>query len=349
MTRRILTALTAISFVLLVFAAPQSAQERQVGNRTPIGDRSQDQRQIVNVADAEKLRSDLSAAYIETEAMIRFLAEFEVARQSSPMKDYEAICDNMAKERKRIEGLSAVEIMVESRSFPDAKALGRIIEVSQKIRTDEGLYEVMKKAERYFQEGKLRSSVGKAPAAGIRNVIAAPAFLDPVCQFDNPRNYPSGGDVAVANGLAIAAQVVYESLPDSFSVAGFSAPNVFRIAMVIAWGVLAEIVNGFQGAQWDGQWCEAFQQYVQDSLSADEGFVALLMTDPYLDLVRRVVDVALTKALADGVAIGGVNPPQPTNCGRDRYNEGLAATARLDKYKKFRAAYQNIGAANCVQ
>lgn len=186
----------------------------------------------------------------------------------------------------------------------------------------------------------MRSVAGKAPAAASRNAIAAPAFLDPVCHFDDPRNYPSGADIAIANGLAIAAQVVYESLPDSFSVAGFSAPNVFRIVMVIAWGVLAQIVNGFQGAQWDGQWCEAFQQYVQDSLSADEGFVAVLMSDPYLDLVRRVVDDALTKAQSDGVTI---------NCGRTRYNEGVAATARLDKYKKYRAAYQNIGAASCVQ
>src|SRR5689334_20715359 len=100
MTRRILTTLTVISVLLLAFASPRSAQERQVGNRTAIGDRSRENRLVVDAVEAEKLRRNLIAAYDESEALIKFLAGYQFVRQSNAMKDYETICETMATERE---------------------------------------------------------------------------------------------------------------------------------------------------------------------------------------------------------------------------------------------------------
>lgn len=332
----------AISF-LLVFAAPQSAQERQVGNRTSTVERTQEQRQLVVVAEAEKQQKEVVTAYAELEAAVRFLGEFDVIRHGSGLKDPDAVADLLAEEQKRLAKLSSIEIVSEFNSLPSSAAVSRITKLAQKITADPQFYEVMKKADRYFHEGRFPAFGGAAarePRANIRSTPAAPAFIDPLCHFDNPRNYPSGADIAIPKGLAIVAAAAAEIVPETITVAGFSSPFPLKAVLVGVAAGLEEIVNGFEGAQWDGQWCESIMQAIQDGMSSDEGYLAYLMNDPYLDLVRRVVRAAIDLANGNGV---------PVQCADARYNEGVAATGRLDKFKKFRAAYQNIGATTCIQ
>ncbi len=332
----------AISFLLMVFAAPQSAQDRQVGTRTATSDRSQDSRLVVTVADAEKLRGDIVTAYKELEAAVRFLGEFDVIQHGgSILKDADAVGDSLASEQQRLANLSTIELVAEYHSLPSSAAIGRITQLAQKITTDPQLYEVMKKADRYFQEGRMHSSsAAKAPRANIRSTPSAPSFIDPTCNFSNPRDYPSGADIAIPKGLAIVAAAAAEIVPETITVAGFSAPFPLKAVLVGVAAGLEEIVNGFEGAQWDGAWCEAMMQAIQDGMSSDEGYLAYLMNDPYLDLVRRVVRSAIDLANGNGI---------PVQCADARYNEGVAATSRLDKFKKYRAAYQNIGATTCIQ
>ncbi|HQR33941.1 MAG TPA: hypothetical protein PLK30_14490 [Blastocatellia bacterium] len=342
MTRKTLTALLAISFLLVVFASPQSAQERQAGPRTATGDRSQDPRQIVVVAEAEKFRKGVITAYSELEAAIRFLGEFDVIQHGgSTLKDADAICDSLASEQRRLAKLSTIELVAEYHSLPSSAAISRITQLAQKITTDPQFHEVMKKADRYFQMGRIHSSsAAKAPRANIRSTPSAPAFIDPTCDFTNPRDYPSGADISTPKGLAIVAAAAAEIVPETVTVAGFSAPFPLKAVLVGVAAGLEEIVNGFEGAQWDGQWCETFMQFVQDKLTTDEGNIALFTSDPYLDLVRRIVRASIDQAISDGINV----PP----CANLRYNEGVATSVRLDKFKKFRAAYQQIsGSVAC--
>lgn len=341
MTRKTLTALLAISSLLLVFAAPQQAQDRQISTRTPVGDRPQDQRQLVVVVEAEKLQKEMVTAYTELEAAIRTMVEFEVVRQGSALKEHAAICESLAAEKTRIAKLSAVEILANASTFPSSAALNRVTEVAHKLRTDPQFHEVLAKAERYYQAGRFPSAAAaKIPRTNSRSLTAAPSFIDPTCDFTDPRDYPSGADIAVPKGLAIVAAAAAEIVPETITVAGFSAPFPLKAVLVGVAAGLEEIVNGFEGAQWDGQWCESIMQAIQDGMSSDEGYLAYLMNDPYLDLVRRVVRAAIDLANGNGI---------PVQCADTRYNEGVAATSRLEKFKKYRAAYQNIGAANCIQ
>ncbi|MFN0112302.1 MAG: hypothetical protein ACKVZH_25860 [Blastocatellia bacterium] len=287
------------------------------------------------VAEAEKLRKDVVTAYTELEAAIRFLGEFEVIRQgSSGLKDADEVCESLSTERKRIAKLPVIELVAGFNSLPSAAALSRITQLSQKITTDPQFHEVMKKAERYYQEGRLHLSSAKQSRANSRSVKTAPSFIDPSCDFTDPRDYPSGTDIGIANGIALAAHLAVELVPEILVAFGTSIPNPIYYALRLAAFALDEIVNGFQAAQWNGQWCENFMQFVQDKLSNDDGFVSLMVSDPYLDLVRRIVRASLDQAASDGIAV----PP----CAGTNYDLGVATSVRLDKFKYYRRAYQAI-------
>ena len=199
MTRRTLIALTMISFALLVFASPRSAQQRQV----------------VNIADAEKFRGDLIAAYVESEALIKFLAGYDFIRHSNAMEDYELACQKLESERARIEQMSVVELMAHPESLPKASALNRIVEVSRSIRTDGKLLEVIQKLESYSKAGLLpRNSLSAGKTSNVRNATAAPAYIPPLCNLDDPSNYPSGADIAIPNGIALGLHTIADGLPE---------------------------------------------------------------------------------------------------------------------------------------
>ncbi len=352
MTRKILTALATIGFVLFAFVSPNSAQERQAGARTSFGDRSQENRLVADLVEVEKLRRDLLAAYDESEALIKFFAGYEFLRQSNAMKDYEAVCQTMEVERARIEQMPATELTLQSNNWPYVRNLNGMAKLAQRIRTDEKLLAVMQKAERASQAGllSLNSSSAEVNSPGV---IAAPAYIAPNCNFDDPSNYPSGVDLGIANGIAIALHTAVEAQPAEFMIFCTLIPNPFRIAFAIAAGIVDQVANALKAVATDAAYCEGLRLYVEEALTPqDGGQTALLMNDNfYLTFMYRSVRSALSKATGTGV---------PTNCGSTRLTEAAAffdgsdnfigtGPQRVDAYKKLRAAYHNIGAAVCQQ
>ena len=352
MTRRILIALTAISFVLLAFASPRSAQERQVRTGTPNSDKLPGNKQIVNVADAEKFRGELIAAYVESEALIKFLAGYDFIRQSSVMEDYELACQSLETERARIEQMSVVELMAHPESLPESSALNRIVELSKSIRTDAKRQEVIQKAEFYSKAGLLsRNSLSAGKTPNVRNAPAAPAYIPPLCNLDDPSNYPSGADIAIPNGIALGLHTIADGLPE---IIGFfvTIPFPLREILVIAAYAVDEVTSALRAVAADAAYCETLRFYVEDNLVNDDGFTALFISnDFYLTFLYRSVRSSLNKAS---------NTTIPINCGNARLAEAAlffdgsdkftgTGPQRVDVYSKLRTAYQNIGAAACVQ
>jgi len=352
MSRRILTALIAISIMLLVFASPFSAQERrQSGSRTSVGDRSQESRRLMDMTEAEKLRGDLITAFAESEALIRYFAGYESLRQSKAMEDYETVLVNLSTERERIEQMTTPDILSQVNAWPDAESVNRVIELSRTVRNDAQLREAIQKAERYFQAGlQLKSSAARK--LNSRGVVAAPAYIPPVCNHDDPSNYPSGTDLAISNGVAIGLHTIADVLPD---LLGFivAVPDFVKIALVIAAGVVDQVTNALAAVASDATYCERIRLYIEDKLANESALTTILITDDYyLSFTLKSVRAAINKAKSDNV---------PINCGEtllleaagyfdssDAFN-GATGDDRVIAYRKLRSAFKNIGAPVCVQ
>ncbi|HQR33938.1 MAG TPA: hypothetical protein PLK30_14475 [Blastocatellia bacterium] len=345
MTKRILSALAAISFVLLVFAAPRSAQERQ------IGDRPQQQRKVMSMSEAESLRNDLIAAYDESEALIRFLGGYSFIRQGSAMKDYELVCQDISIERAQLQQMSITELVAQAESLPSAADIGRLVKISQRIRTDLKFQKVLEKVERYSQAGLLSRNSPSGKWTNSREVIASPAYIAPNCDFSNPSNYPSGVDIGIAKGIALALHTLTEAQPSEFMIFCLIIPNPFRFISAVAAGIVDQVVNALEALAKDGAYCEAIRLYVEEEMS--NGLNAILMNDNYyLTFTYNSVKAALAAATATTV---------PTNCGSAQFMAaqayfdgsgnftGASGAERVIAYKLLRNAYLNIGASACVQ
>ena len=352
MNKRILTPLAVISFILFGFASPGSAQQRQTGNVTPVDASLQANKQIMSLSEAEKLRSDLVAAYAESEELLKFLGGYSSLRQSVAMKDYELACQALAAGRMRIERMSTEEIMSQTSYWPYAKTLSRTVKLSQSMRTDANFQKVLQKMQGFSQADlqSLNSSVARG--ANSRGVIAAPAYIPPACNYDDPSNYPSGVDLGIAKGIAIALHIAVEAQPAEFMIFCVIIPNPFRIAFAIAAGIVDEVLNALTAVAADATYCESIRLFVEETLTANGGFNALMMNDDYyLTFTIKSVRASLTRATNQGV---------PTNCAQQRLTEASAffdgsdnftgtGPQRVDAIKKLRAAYHNIGASACVQ
>lgn len=352
MNRRILTALAAISFILFGFASPGSAQERQTVAATPVGAPAQANQQNLSLPEIEKLRSDLVATYAESEALLKFLGGYSFLRQSNAMKDYEMACQELADERARIEHMTSEELMSQTSSWPYAKTLSRSVKLSQSIRTDANFQRVLQKLESFSQADFLSLNSAAAQKVNSRGVIAAPAYIPPACNYDDPSNYPSGVDLGIAKGISIALHIAVEAQPAEFMIFCAIIPNPFRIAFAIAAGIVDEVLNALTAVAADATYCESIRLYVEETLTANGGFNALSMNDDYyLTFTLKSVRASLTRAVNQGV---------PTNCAQQRLMEASAffdssdnfngtGPQRVDAIKKLRAAYHNIGASSCVQ
>jgi hypothetical protein len=351
MTKRILTALTAISFLLLVFASPHAAQEgRRLGDRTQIGTRQTDARLILTTEDAEALRSDLVTGYSDLDALLRMYGDYPALKASFAMIGYEDVLRDLGNERDRIKSLSAEDIMRQSRSLPDGRTIRRLATVLEKAMTEGRFITALEKANR-----AMLSSNGSASLQAIaelkglhgKDLVASPSFIKPGCNYDTPNDYASASDLGITNSIIIAESTVIDSLPDSFSVAGFSAPNVARIALVIARGVTEEILNGLEISNGNGMYCEQLRLFIEDKMKDNEGYIVIMAVPysdgGYLDYVKDSVNAIVSKASSKGY---------PLNCAQARLSEAnnyFGSGQWLQAYKKYQAAYQNIGASSCVQ
>ncbi len=351
MNRRILTALMAIGFALMVFASPYAAQERQSGTNSVSGG-SQDTRQIATVAEAEQLRSGLISLYDETEALIGLLAEYEIFRQSSAMKNYDAVRQKLVDGRRRIELMSAAGIISQARTFPDEQTINRVVNLTLKIRTDGRLQEAIERTQKYALAGLRRNGASAANrASNSRGVIAAPAYIPPTCNYDDPSAYPSGVDVGILGGIGIALHAATDVVPGELEEACTMIPFPPHIVLAIATGVFDQYKNLVDTGSADAAYCEKVRFFIEDKLKDDRGLPVLWINDDfYLTFMLQSVRASLS------AANGGM---VPTNCGDARLMEAEAyftsdvfsgtGPQRVEAYRKLRAAYQNIGASSCVQ
>ena len=367
MTRRILTALTAISFVLLAFGSTHLAQERRAGGSTSDEGRSlkdcqpveTDANQIVDKVEAEKVRSELISVYAESEALITFLAGYDFIRQSEAMKNYDAVRLSLAKKREQIVQASPEALMTQASILPDKQFINRIVKLSQRVRTDAKLLDAIQKTERFLKASgqNLDSISAKASKASIvtrpavRAAIAAPDYIKPACDYNDPSNYPSGVDLGIASGISIALHLAADIAPGELMVACAMVPNPIHIAFSIAAGVTDQVKNALQAIATNAGSCEKIRQNIEDKLKDDRGITTILVNDDfYLTFMYRSVRASLSVATSASV---------PTNCGVTRFNEAAAyfngsdtfiganGTERVAAYRLLRAAYQNIGASSC--
>lgn len=351
MTRKILTALVAIGLMLFVFPAPNSAQERRVGNRTATETTSQNTKAVVDAVQAEKLRRDLIVAYEEMDSMLRFLAGFGFLRESMAMDGHETALRKLEIERKRVEQISISEFMAHADNWPNPKLIDQLIETARSVRTDAKFHEAVRKAEQYSSLTEQSRNTSSKRAANSRSVVAAPAYLAPICNFNDPSNYPSGTDIAISNGVALGLHALADALPGIIGIF-VALDNPARTVLVIAAYAVDQVTNALKAVASDAEYCEAMILYIEDNLVHDEGHLALLITnDFYLSYMYRTVKAAITKATNNSI---------PTNCGSTRLMEAAAffdasdnytgtGAQRMTAFQKLRAAYQNIGAASCIQ
>ncbi|HQR33937.1 MAG TPA: hypothetical protein PLK30_14470 [Blastocatellia bacterium] len=346
MTKKMLTALTAIIFVLLA-ASPYSAQERQIGNGGT----------VLGKAEVEKFRNDQISIYAETEALFEFLAGYDFIRQSEAMKNYDAIRQSLARKRQQIEQMSDYQLMSQGNTWHDKYALTRITKLSRSVRTDAKLQDTLQKVEKYIQTNPLRrtfpaSAVGDR-LGNLRGVIASTSYIEPDCDYNDPSNYPSGVDLGIASGVAIALHFAADLAPGELEEACTLIPNPVHIVFAIAAGVADEVLNALQAIATNSTYCEALRLNVEDKLKDDRGLTtALVNVNYYLKFMFKSCEAALATATSANI---------PVNCGQARFNEakaffdgsgnftGGSGANRLEAYKKLRATYQNIGASECVQ
>jgi len=351
MMRRIFTALTAICILVLIYAAPNSAQEsRTSGSRTTTVDRQIEQRGIITTEAAESMRGDMIAGYSELEALLKLYADYPAFHSSFTMVTYDDVMKELADEHSYFQSLPVEDLMRQSQLPTNAKIFRRMATVLERVRTDGRFLTALEKANRYMLASGGNAAAVRVAMRDLRigdNLVAAPSFIKPDCNYADPNDYASASDLGITNSIIIAESTVIDSLPDSFSVAGFSAPNVARIALVIARGVTEEILNGLEISNGNGSYCEALRFFIEDKMKDNEGYIVILAVPysqgGYLDYVKDSVNAVVSEAQGRGF---------PLNCAQMRLTEAnnfFNNGVWLQAYKKYQAAFQNIGASSCVQ
>ncbi|MDX2041341.1 MAG: hypothetical protein SF097_08830 [Acidobacteriota bacterium] len=343
MTRKILVTLATIGVALFVFVLPHSAQENPQGTV---------------VSGAEKARSNFLSVYSETMALLDFLGEYESIRQSEAMKNYPLVRRQLSEMHDRIGRMSPEQVTMMSRELDwlDEQFVNRVTKLSRQIRTDVRFQAMVERVEKNGKAsiGRPQSVASETKRFGnSRGVIAAPAYIPPNCNYDDPSDYPSGVDLGIAGGVQIALKFAADLAPSEYQTACTMVPNPIHIAFAIAAGVADLVKIALEALAADAGYCEKVRLFVEDKLKDDRGLTTILMNDDfYLTFMLKSVRASLATATTEGVA---------TNCGSARLTAasaffdgsdnfiGANGTDRVSAYRILRAAYQNIGAASCVQ
>jgi len=343
MTRKIIVTLATTIVALFVFVSPMFAQENTQG---------------AIVSESEKVRADFLRVYTETTALLDFFAEYESIRQSEVMKNYPLVRRKLSEMRDRIVNMSPEQLKAMSRDndWLDEQFANRVTKLSRQVRTDARFQAMIERVEKVGQASIGRSqrsaSATKRPG-NSRGVIAAPSYIPPNCNYDDPSDYPSGVDLGISGGVLLALKFAADLAPGEYQTGCTMVPNPVHIVFAIAAGV-ADLVNiALNAVGADAAYCENIRLFVEDKLKDDRGLTTILMNDDfYLTFMLKSVRAALATATTEGVA---------TNCGAARLTAASAffdgsdnfigsnGANRVSAYRLLRAAYQNIGAASCVQ
>ncbi|MBS1790822.1 MAG: hypothetical protein JST85_24105 [Acidobacteria bacterium] len=298
------------------------------------------------------MRTDLISVYVEAEATFKYLSEYALARDSVKKAGYGEISDvitGITASRKQIEALPDNYVEVMFNSFRDARGLTRLANGLRKLREDADLQSALERSEKLFSSDGERLLRGETVGSNARSAPSAPAFIRPVCHFDDLNNYPSATDVGIAKGFAFLAEIVTLLIPTTVDVPilGVKIPFVARAIAAIAWGALEAIAIGLENARDEGSYCSNLAITIQSALTTDGTFVASLMlprsAGGFVDFLQDYVTAAIQNATSKGI---------PVNCASTRLTEAnnfYNANNWTEAYKKYRSAYQNINANTCIQ
>lgn len=338
--------MAALVILILLSSNPLLAQDRQVdSNRTPIV-RQSEPRIAVTERSPAQLRADMLAVCDEAEATFNFLARYSIAESGIQKIGYENISEvlgQIAESRKQIEEFPDSYLQLMNYSFPDSGTLDRLAISLRAMRTDERFQVSLGKAEKWFSENK-GNARAQGTTVGVRTAPSAPAFIRQSCDFRNLTDFPSAADVGIAQGVALAVDVVLLFLDID---AGNNVPNPAYFIAVAAKAIVGPIVLGLEGARDAGLWCQDLAFNMQGALTTDGQFVVSFLLPPsaggFEDYLKDFVEAVIQRATENGI---------PTNCASTRLSEGIAyynANDWSNAYKKFRTAYANIAADTCVQ
>jgi hypothetical protein len=199
------------------------------------------------------------------------------------------------------------------------------------------------RAAKWFISEKNRSSVADPEKAGLRSSPSAPAFTRPVCNFNNLVDFPSAADIGIAKGVLLAIDVIINSLNPSL---GNNVPNPAYYIAVAAKTISKGVVLGLEEPRDAGLWCQDMAFNLQGAMMSDSSFIDAVLFPPssggFLEFLKDFIPAIIQKASEKGVS---------TWCANDRLAEANSFYNQnkwLEAYKKYRTAYANIGAAECV-
>jgi len=349
MTRKLFLLIAAMAILVLSPMQQLSAQEgKQISGRAPLGKQS-NQRQAVAQRTPEQLRSELNVLYDELEATVKFVSGYAIGRDSFQKMGFDGgmpdVVSALTASRKQWEGMSDNSLVAVSNGIPNEADLNKITVSLQKMRVDPDFLAALNRVEKSFNSESGRSL---REAGNTRSAPSAPAFIKPVCHFDNLLNYPSAKDLSIAKAFAFIAEIVFLLVPSEVEIPiiGVEAPNPVRIALAIAWGILEAISLGLDQARSEGVYCQSLALNIQGALTNDAKFNMSVMlprdAGGFADFLKEMVTAAIQNATTNNI---------PLQCASTRLAEANAFYDQgkwVDAYKKYRAAYQNIGASMCI-
>lgn len=338
--------------VILVLSPFQklSAHEARIEGRAPVSSQL-NQSHAVSQRTPQQLRSELKVLYDELEATVVHISGYAVGQDAFQKIGYDGgrndVMSSLAASRKQIDTMSDNALREINNRIPNTSDLNKITADLHKLRFDPEFQAMLNRLEQWFNSENGRAW-REAANANVRSAPSAPEFIKPVCHFDNLLNYPSAKDLSIAKAFAFAAEIIFLLVPAEVEIPiiGVEAPNPVRIALAIAWGILEAISLGLDQARSEGTYCQSLALNIQGALTNDAKFNVSVMlprdAGGFADFLKEMVTAAIQNATANNI---------PLQCANQRLTEANAFYDQgkwVDAYKKYRAAYQNIGSSACL-
>jgi hypothetical protein len=347
MTKRSFIFLFTMLAVVFSSVVPLLAQDgRQISNdRAPIN-RQSGQRTVMTQRSADQLRAEMFAACDEVEATFNFMAKYSIAQDGVQKNGYEnisGVLKQVADLRKQIGTISDSVLEEMSSTFPDSETLERLKFSLRQMRSDPGFQSSLEKAEKWFNSENGISARQGASKPVARSSTSAPAFTKTICNFSNLTDFPSAKDIGITRRVLHVMNVFILSFDPSL---GNNVPNPLYFIPVAGKAIVGAVLLGLESARDAGLWCQDLATNMQFGMITDGLFYVNFMyhngIGGYADYLKDFVTAIIQKAIDSGVNV---------QCALTRRGEADAFYNAGDwgnAYKKYRSAYQNIGADVCV-
>ena len=348
MTKRNLISLFTLLALIFSSVVPLYAQDgRQISNdRTPIN-RQPGQRTVVAQRSADQLRGEMSAACDEAEATFKFMANYSIAQdgvQKIGYENFSGVLEQIANLRKQVGAIPDSDLQAMGNSFPDSETLERLTQSLRKMRSDPEFLASLESAEKWFNSDARTSARAGASKSFARSSTSAPTYTNTLCNFSNLTDFPSAFDIFLTQTIQHVVNVILLFLDPSL---GNNVPNPAYYIAFAAKAIVSAVLLGLDGARDAGLWCQDLATNMQFALVTDSlTYVNFMLPDnigSFEDYLKEFVTAMIQKAMDSGIS---------TNCASTRlaeanvfYNAGDWGNA----YKKYRTAYQNIAADECLQ